>query len=338
MCLCLRHSVLSLPQRVNAPLRKLTHDGAPLSAPTVLLERGLMVMSRMLSTTATLYYPLSCVDGTLSAPGNLTQPSQLMPHIPSQLPHLPPLTRGLLTRTRMKDYLNNSPGSSSPSNMSGSGQLPCEEEEKPDVSGAQVISQPKVKTDPTQTPIQTPLLTPPDRVGLQDPIDLVSHVNRHSTQGQETGVSQLSPQLQPQDPQTLGMGFQYGGPPYLYDQSLGEFERPELSVISAIMASPGCRAAPKAPRLTGGTRANIPSQLRIWPYRKRGTAVTPVSPQWHHIWLPQRRCQVPCHGVRNGRAVVGLHALDRGPGSPDINDAGDLAHPDLASRCAHRAA
>ncbi|EKC97458.1 hypothetical protein A1Q2_08195 [Trichosporon asahii var. asahii CBS 8904] len=155
----------------------------------------------------------------------------------------------LLTRTGMKDYLHNSPGSSSPSNMSGSGQLPGEEEEKPDISGAQAINQPKAKTDPTQTPMQTPLQTPPDRVGLQDPIDLVSHVNRHSAQGHGTGVSQHSPQLPPQDPQTLGMGFQYGGPPYLYDQSLGESERPEHSDTRATMALPGCRAAPRPPRL-----------------------------------------------------------------------------------------
>lgn len=181
----------------------------------------------------------------------------------------------------MKDYLNNSPGSSSPSNMSGNGQLPGEDDEKPDASNAQAIRQPKPKADPSQTPIQTPLQTPPDRMGLQDPIDLVSHVNRHSAQGHGPGVAQHtnSPQLQPQDPQTLGMGFQYGGPPYLYDQSLGESDRPGT----------GGPRAPEAPRLFVAPTADIRSQLRIRPCRQRGAAVTPVSPQWRHAWLPQRR-------------------------------------------------
>lgn len=163
---------------------------------------------------------------------------------PTAPPIFLPLTRGLLTRPGMKDYLNNSPGSSSPSNMSGSGHLPGDEEEKPDISGAQAISQPKPKTELAQTPIQTPLQTPPDRVGLQDPIDLVSHVNRHSAQGHGASVSQHSPQLPPQDPQSLGMGFQYGGPPYLYDQSLGESGRPERPDIRASVELPAAAPLP----------------------------------------------------------------------------------------------
>lgn len=136
----------------------------------------------------------------------------------------------MLTTLGMKDFLDNSTRSSSPSNMSNSSQPPAEDEKKPDgSSNVHTIGQSKPKGSSNQTPIQTPLQTPPERGRLQDPIDLVSQTNRHSTQGHGPGVSQHSPQLQTHDQQTLSMSFPYTGPPYLYDQNLSKYERSATS-------------------------------------------------------------------------------------------------------------